>query len=125
MDDDQTTTGASSAPTTAGIPVAFSQLLPGRIQINEGESIELQVALTGTPPFTVIWVRNDQELIDCPEFRHLELGGGRYGLRLSDAFSYDSGVYFCEAYNRYGDDESWCRLIVTDPYTIKPVSPVK
>jgi hypothetical protein len=74
---------------------------------------------SGTPPLKVVWVHNDSPLVDCPEFQHLDYGNGRYALRLSDPFTHDSGVYFCEAYNRHGDAESWCRLIVTDP-TDKP-----
>ena len=75
--------------------------------------------LKGSPPLKVVWVHNDEPLVDCPEFRHIDYGQGRYGLRLCDAFTHDSGVYFCEAYNRHGDAESWCRLIVSDP-TDKP-----
>lgn len=68
---------------------------------------------------TIVWVQNDIPLTDCPEFRYMDHGHGRYGLLLSDPFTHDSGVYFCEAYNKYGEAESWCRLIVTDP-TDKP-----
>lgn len=75
----------------------------------------------GTPPFTVVWVKNDAELTDCPEFRQVELGDGRFCLRLADSFTHDSGVYFCEAYNRFGEAESWCRLVVSDPLESKYV----
>ncbi|XP_057379752.2 myosin light chain kinase, smooth muscle-like [Daphnia carinata] len=96
-------------------PVSFVQQLPSRMRVNEGDAVELQVAITGTPPLKVVWVQNDVILVDCPEFRHIDYGKGRYGLRLADAFTHDSGVYFCEAYNRHGDAESWCRLIVSEP----------
>ncbi|XP_045034081.1 myosin light chain kinase, smooth muscle isoform X2 [Daphnia magna] len=95
--------------------VSFVQQLPSRMRVNEGDAVELQVVITGTPPLKVVWVQNDAILADCPEFRHLDYGDGRYALRLSDAFTHDSGVYFCEAYNRHGEAESWCRLIVSDP----------
>ncbi|XP_046632684.1 titin homolog isoform X7 [Daphnia pulicaria] len=108
--------GASDAAAAAtDRPVSFVTKLPSRMRVNEGDAVELQVLLTGTPPLKVVWVHNDSPLVDCPEFRHLDYGDGRYALRLADPFTHDSGVYFCEAYNLYGDAESWCRLIVTDP----------
>lgn len=111
---DTSTTNSTDA---SGVPVTFTQQLPGKLlRVSEGEAVDLHVTLTGTPPFTVIWVRNDLPLSDCPRFRHLELGGGRYALRLPSPLAADSGVYFCEAYNRYGDTETWCRLnVAADP----------
>ena len=112
----------SSSPNEVGVPVTFTRELPcSLLRVAEGEPVELQVELQGTPPLTVIWVRNDLPLADCAEFRHLELGQGRYALRLPDPFPNDSGVYFCEAYNRFGEAETWCRLVVSDPAFLTPL----
>lgn len=100
------------------VPVSFvRELQAGQqvLRVNEGEPVEMVVELSGTPPFTVLWVHNDVALADSPEFRQFDHGNGRYSLRMRDPFVADSGVYFCEAYNRFGEAETWCRLIVTDP----------
>ena len=62
----------------------------------------------------MVWVHNDEVIEDCAEFSYVEYGGGRFGLRLTDAFCEDSGVYICEVYNAHGDAESWCQLAVSD-----------
>jgi hypothetical protein len=58
---------------------------------------------TGTPPLDVIWVKDGMEIPDCEDFRYVDHGDGRFGLRLADVFPQDSGEYRCEAYNEHGD----------------------
>ncbi|PSN51429.1 hypothetical protein C0J52_05457 [Blattella germanica] len=57
----------------------------------------------GTPPLDVIWVKDSVEIPDCEDFRYVDHGDGRFGLRLADVFPQDSGEYRCEAYNEHGD----------------------
>jgi hypothetical protein len=51
----------------------------------------------------VIWVKDDMEIPDCEDFRYVDHGDGRFGLRLADVYPQDSGEYRCEAYNEHGD----------------------
>lgn len=69
---------------------------------------------SGAAALRVVWVHNDAVIKDCAEFAYVDHGRGRFGLRIADAFTEDSGLYVCEVYNRHGEAESWCYLTVAD-----------
>ncbi|PNF38135.1 hypothetical protein B7P43_G14603, partial [Cryptotermes secundus] len=83
-------------------PVFLQNLLPETVAM-DGDMLELQVRLQGTPPLDVIWVKDGMEIPDCEDFRYVDHGDGRFGLRLADVFPQDSGEYRCEAYSEHGD----------------------
>lgn len=67
---------------------------------------------TGSLPMKVLWVHNDQEIPDSRDFRYCEESSGNYSLVIRNADPHDAGLYFCEAYNAYGQDHSYCKMVV-------------
>ncbi|XP_069686561.1 titin homolog isoform X2 [Periplaneta americana] len=84
-------------------PPVFLQGLPPETMATDGDVLELQVRLQGSPPLDVVWVKDSVEIPDCADFRYVDHGDGRFALRLADIFPQDSGEYRCEAYNEHGD----------------------
>ncbi|XP_071534906.1 myosin light chain kinase, smooth muscle-like [Panulirus ornatus] len=89
----------------------------------DGDEVRLSVKLSGSQPMKVVWVRNDQEIPDSPDFRYEEEDSGSYSLVIRDAFPEDAGVYICEAYNAVGDAHCYCKLSVHDPRVAQSRAP--
>ncbi|GLH01366.1 Uncharacterized protein GBIM_07514, partial [Gryllus bimaculatus] len=70
--------------------------------------------LRGTPPIDVVWLKDGAELPDCDDFRYVDYGDGRVGLRFADVFEQDSGDYSCEAFSAHGDAATVGRLLVQE-----------
>lgn len=60
----------------------------------------------------VIWLRQGRRLPDCGDFRYLDLGEGKYALRIADVFPQDAGVFTCEARGTFGCVTSSAKLSV-------------
>uniref|UniRef100_A0A1B6CDT2 Myosin light chain kinase, smooth muscle-like n=2 Tax=Clastoptera arizonana TaxID=38151 RepID=A0A1B6CDT2_9HEMI len=98
-------------------PPMFLKGLEPEVITKEGTPLELQTRLHGTLPIEVVWVRNGIEIPDCEDFRHVDYGDGRFGLRIADIFIADSGTYNCEAFNLHGDAITSGRLLVKEQCT--------
>ena len=66
----------------------------------------------------VIWVRNDEELEESSSCRCSKTSDGQYSLTLKEAYPSQSGVFFCEAYNPYGEAYCYCRVNVLGEYRL-------
>lgn len=66
--------------------------------------------LTGSEPFEVIWVHNDQEIKDSSSTRYVTDNNKQFSLVIADIFPEDSGIYTCEVYNMFGHEETSCRV---------------
>lgn len=65
----------------------------------------------------VVWTRGDNEEIpDCEDMSHLDLGNGDIALRITDSFMEDAGLYTCTVYNKHGMAQSHTRLIVVGTF---------
>lgn len=51
----------------------------------------------------MVWVRDGTEIPDCEDFRYVDYGEGRFGLRLADVFPQDEGLYTCEVFGEHGE----------------------
>ncbi|XP_039287324.1 LOW QUALITY PROTEIN: muscle M-line assembly protein unc-89 [Nilaparvata lugens] len=106
---------AEDDPSDADLrPPVFLTGLPATTNIPEGQPAELQVKLQGTQPLEVVWSKDKVELPDCMDFRYVDYGDGRFGLRIADAFPADAGHYSCEAFNKHGDAITYGHLQVTE-----------
>lgn len=66
----------------------------------------------GTPPIEVLWTHNNCKVtLDTPGY-NLHVTDGTHFLIIQQAKSAHSGEYLCEAYNEYGDTDSFCILNV-------------
>ncbi|KAI3379405.1 hypothetical protein SNEBB_010472 [Seison nebaliae] len=87
-------------------PPKFSQHLTSRT-INEGEEMILSCVVTGNPTPEIVWLRNDKEVPDNPDFKRVH-NGNEYQLIVNEVFPEDTGVFSCEAYNPIGALMSSC-----------------
>lgn len=68
--------------------------------------------LPGAPPLRVLWFHNNVEITqDSPHFLLASLGH-IHTLTLLHATSESSGEYVCEAYNEFGDTDTFCFIEV-------------
>lgn len=67
----------------------------------------------------VIWVHNENEIQNCPEFEHVTSSDGvTHSLVISELFPEDAGLYSAEVYNKFGENECSATLTVLG----KPIS---
>ncbi|KAK8746869.1 hypothetical protein OTU49_016869, partial [Cherax quadricarinatus] len=99
---------------TGDQPPYFLRPLQDHVAL-DGDQVTLSVKLSGSRPMKVVWVRDDQEIPDSPDFAYKEDESGKFSLMIRDVFPEDAGIYICEAYNAYGDVSCYCRLAVHDP----------
>lgn len=86
--------------------------LSKRIEIQEGNPVILELKVSGTQPFDIIWTKDGCLLPDCEDFKQHVAEDGLVSLHMPDVFKEDSGDYRCEIYNIYGDTFSNCQLDV-------------
>lgn len=66
----------------------------------------------GTPPIDIVWVHNNREIPPSDPVCRMITKGKTHMLIIPETFPEDSGEYVCEAYNDYGDTDTFCRLTV-------------
>ena len=72
----------------------------------------LPASLVGSQPIQVYWIHNNcQVTVDSPGCL-LRAVDGVHSLLVPRATADNSGEYVCEAYNEYGDTDTFCRLAV-------------
>ena len=95
------------------IPPEFSTELIDKI-IEEGDSVEMQIYVTGTPPPEVVWYKDEQPITIYPHRRfHATKEDELCSLEIKDARCSDQGTYTCSAYNTAGKVQRSCKLSVT------------
>lgn len=111
-----------SVPTARrrSIPPEFSTELDDKT-IEEGDSVEMQIFVTGTPPPEVIWYKDDQPITIYPHRRFYAMRENDIcSLEIKDARCSDEGNYTCRAKNTAGEVRKSCKLIVKQ---VTPTSP--
>ncbi len=102
------------------IPPEFCTELEDKT-IEEGESVEMQIFVTGTPPPDVIWYKDDQPITIYPHRRfHATRENEICSLEIKDARCSDEGTYTCRAKNTAGEVRKSCKLTVKQ---VTPTSP--
>ena len=102
------------------IPPEFATELEDKT-IEEGDSVEMQIFVTGTPPPEVIWYKDDQPITIYPHRRfHATRENDICSLEIKDARCSDQGNYTCRAKNTAGEVRKSCKLTVKQ---VTPTSP--
>ena len=74
----------------------------------------------GTPPFDIVWVHNNREIPHTDPICRMISSGHTHTLIIPEVFPEDEGEYVCEAYNDFGDTDTFCRLTVKGTSTLPP-----
>ena len=116
----QLKTDDSAASRRRSIPPEFTTEISDK-EIEEGESVELLLYVTGTPDPDVVWYKGDQPITLYPHRRfHATRDGELCGLEIKEARCSDQGEYTCKAYNGAGEVIKSCKLTV---HQVTPSSP--
>ena len=70
------------------------------------------ICYIGTPPIDIVWVHNNREIPPLDPVCRMITKGNTHMLVIPEVFPEDAGEYVCEAYNDYGDTDTFCRLNV-------------
>ena len=82
-------------------------------EIEEGESVEFCVEVTGAPQPEVSWYKDKHPITDEPHRRFLATRQDKLCiLKIVDARCGDQGTYMCKAYNNAGEAIRSCELLV-------------
>ena len=66
----------------------------------------------GSQPINVFWIHDNQEILPQDVDYTLVTNGDVHKLVVNRMHKQDSGEYVCEAYNDFGDTDTFCRLQV-------------
>lgn len=66
----------------------------------------MKSCLSGTPPFSVTWLKDGREIPDNDYHKYVIYGDGGIALRLSDVCPQDAGEYTCLVRNNFGEVSS-------------------
>ncbi|XP_014247595.1 myosin light chain kinase, smooth muscle-like isoform X3 [Cimex lectularius] len=96
-------------------PPIFTKGLPPEINAQEGQSVSISATISGEEPLKIVWSKGESEEIpNCEDMSHVQLGNGEIALRIVDPFVEDSGLYTCTVYNKHGMAQSHTRLVVKE-----------
>lgn len=83
-------------------PPKFVKKLDASKVAKQGESIQLECKISGSPEIKVAWFRNDSELHESWKY-NMSFVNSVALLTINEASAEDSGDYICEAHNGVGD----------------------
>lgn len=83
--------------------------------MTEGESVTLECHISGHPPPTVTWYREDYKIESSMDFQ-ITFKAGLARLVIREAFAEDSGRFTCTATNKAGSVSTSCHLHVKGKY---------
>uniref|UniRef100_G3UK67 Titin n=1 Tax=Loxodonta africana TaxID=9785 RepID=G3UK67_LOXAF len=105
-------------------PPKFVKKLEASKVAKQGEPVQLECKISGSPEIKVLWFRNDSELHESWKYNMSFINSVAL-LTINEASTEDSGDYICEAHNGVGDASCSTALTVKAPpvFSQKP-SPV-
>ena len=74
----------------------------------------------GSQPVDIVWLHNNREIPTNDPVCRMVTKGNKHLLIIPEVFPEDSGEYVCEAYNEYGDTDTFCRLNVHEGTKLHP-----
>lgn len=77
----------------------------------DGSEVVIKCNITCPDPFNVIWLHDNREIKNTPDFEYLN-DGDVYSLHIPEIFPEDAGTYTCEAFNKGGESFSSCTITV-------------
>ena len=69
--------------------------------------------VAGSDPMEVCWLHEQEEIPRDSSIFQFTSEGNVHKLILPEAYPEDSGMYVCEVYNDFGDEDTTCVLHVT------------
>lgn len=98
--------------TLTKFPPKFSATLPGSLDIDEGDKLELVAAVDGSPIPLVTWLKDGEEIKPDDHVKLEILPSGSMKLTINKVTPTDSGEYKVLASNTNGDRATACSVAV-------------
>ena len=89
----------------------FSNPLPSKLSVKDGELLSLKCTVTGDPEPQVVWLKDGQTL-SSSDIIDLRYKQGLASLTINEVFPEDEGVYTCKATNSLGSVDTTCKLTI-------------
>ncbi|XP_023246836.1 titin homolog isoform X2 [Copidosoma floridanum] len=106
-------------------PPKFLQTIPSDSIVMEGHSYELQARISGTPPFSIIWLKDGHEIVDSDYYRHVIYEDGGVALRFLNVHPLDAGDYTLIVKNQHGQASCRGLFIIQDYKSSLPNTSLK
>lgn len=104
-------------------PVFISK--PESQAVYVGKNALIQCVIRGSPPLNVVWLKDNQSLLEVPEHHHSSWEKNEHTLEISNVEATDQGLYVCQVSNSVGMAECSMELRVIDkPNFVRPLCPV-
>ncbi|KAM8743669.1 netrin receptor DCC isoform 1-T1 [Acanthopagrus schlegelii] len=100
----------ANAELTVLVPPQFLNY-PTNTYAYESTDIELECAVTGSPPLTVHWMKNGEEVIPSDYFQIVDGSN----LQILGLVKSDEGFYQCVAENSAGSSQAMAQLLLREP----------
>eukprot|EP00062_Callorhinchus_milii_P005912 gi/632946130/ref/XP_007888405.1/ PREDICTED: titin-like [Callorhinchus milii] len=90
-------------------------------EVVPGTKVQFRSVVSGTPPMTLKWFKDDKELISSPSC-YISKEGSTSLLQLFSASVSDTGDYTCQVSNEVGTETCGAKLFVKEPptFVLKP-----
>ncbi|XP_063411105.1 myosin light chain kinase, smooth muscle-like isoform X3 [Mytilus trossulus] len=98
---------------TSREPPTFVQELQDS-RVKTGDPVELLVEVKGSPPVEIVWVHNNSEVNEDHPVYRTTCSDNIHQLVIPRCKPEDAGEFVCEAYNEYGEIDTFCRLSVSE-----------
>uniref|UniRef100_A0A8D0L4H5 Ig-like domain-containing protein n=1 Tax=Sphenodon punctatus TaxID=8508 RepID=A0A8D0L4H5_SPHPU len=99
-----------SAQLSVKEPPKFVKKLEASRAVKQGDSVQLECKISGSPEIKIVWYKNDHE-IHASERYHVSFSDSVAVLTIIDVSVEDSGDYICEAHNSAGTAS--CSTVLT------------
>ena len=94
------------------VPPKFTKTLQS-ISANSGQLIRLDTSIDCSEPFDVIWLKNENQLINDNYYKMLR-DGNNCTLLILEANIDDNGIYKCIASNKFGQTICQCQVEIKE-----------
>uniref|UniRef100_A0A0S7EPU5 non-specific serine/threonine protein kinase n=2 Tax=Poeciliopsis prolifica TaxID=188132 RepID=A0A0S7EPU5_9TELE len=106
------------------VPPSFTRKLKD-CKMTVGEAAEMECKVSGSPPFTISWYHDGEEIQSGPNCE-ISFSDNSCMLRVPTLRLTDSGVYKCKAVNKAGFSETSATLDVKEPPSfVVPLQPME
>ncbi|KAK6166183.1 hypothetical protein SNE40_022941 [Patella caerulea] len=85
------------------------------MEVDDGDKVELVVEVKGSEPINVFWIHNNKEIArDDMDYQQTSVSKNVFKLTIAKSVPGDAGAFVCEAYNEFGDTDTFCNVSIRE-----------
>ncbi|ESO99751.1 hypothetical protein LOTGIDRAFT_141551, partial [Lottia gigantea] len=86
---------------------------PRRQLVDEGDSTKFKASFEGSSNTQVTWSKDGKEILPDDHCK-AAINKNRFKLTIGKVVPGDAGAYVCEAYNEFGESDTFCNLSIRE-----------